>query len=81
MSWNLSPSDTEGRMYLVVDYSRAAILKVFGLRTSFYILDLLRAPKSFCLCRVCLSVFTVLEVKAEKSLKCSLIHLKITITN
>ena len=49
--------------------SRVVVLKHFGFRAPLFPTELLRAPKNFCLCKLYLSIFTVLETKAEKLLK------------
>ena len=50
--------------------SRITVLKLFDLMAPFYFTKLLRASKSFCVYELYLSIFAVLENKAEKLLKC-----------
>ena len=45
--------------------SRITVLKLFDLMASFYFTKLLRASESFCVYELYLSIFAVLENKAE----------------
>ena len=53
--------------------SRITVLKLFDLMASFYFTKLLRASESFCVYELYLSIFAVLENKAEKLLNVYLV--------
>lgn len=49
--------------------SRITVLKLFDLMAPFYFTKLLRSSKSLCVYELYLSIFAMLENKAEKLLK------------
>lgn len=53
--------------------SRITVLKLFDLMDSFYFTKLLRVSESFCVYELYLSIFAVLENKAEKLLNVYLV--------
>ena len=59
--------------------SSAAVLTLFGLRTSSESLKLLRTPKTLCLCGFYLPIFTTLKQKPRNLKNILPTHLKIAV--
>lgn len=61
---------------------RAAVPRIFGLKSPLQSSKLLRTPKSFWSCGLHLLILTLLEIKTEEFKKnCIIIYFKITIAN
>lgn len=54
---------------LFTECPKAVVLKLSGFGTLFDSSKLLKTPKSFCLCRLCLSKFVMLVISTERNVK------------